>query len=484
MKTKITFLVVLFISNFVLSQTEECLTPSNTKTELEIYEMLNPVIESTANDTFCVKVYFHIIKKSDGSGGKTTDDANEAFRLINEAFNPHNIFFNWDNTIDIIKNNAIYGNEVWEKTTDVFEINNNEDGIDIYLFDDNYHFRAGKSIGIGKNTEVWVSGPLVRTHTVSHEIGHVLNLYHTFHGTVTENSSTGSDPNQCTEYVNGSQVNRENCGDYIADTPADPYFITPIDNVTCTWAEYKEDPVGDKYEPDGTLIMSYAGYGCRTRFSPLQGKRMREALLNLAHLKHVSSDTCTPFSYATTITDRLCNTNTKTVTINNKYNASSYTTVWEKSDNVEIVSSSNNAITIRALTSSSFGSGFVKATVNGIELEMINFDVGVPFGYSNGVIGIHPYPGNISGGLYLNNWTPMWIPQYSSSEPNWEWSVNYSLIQGQNGSSQVKIKPYITGYITVKARRSNECGCGEWLSTNYYVTQFPSGGQGYTKIEK
>ena len=115
---------------------------------------------------------------------------------------------------------------------------------------------------------------------------------------------------------------------------------------------------------------------------------------------------------------------------------------------------------------------------------MINFDVGVPFGYSNGVIGIHPYPGNISGGLYLNNWTRMWIPQYSSSEPNWEWSVNYSYIQGQNGSSQVKIKPYITGYITVKARRSNECGCGEWLSTNYYVTQLPSGGQEYTKIKE
>ena len=57
---------------------------------------------------------------------------------------------------------------------------------------------------------------MVKSHIISHEMGHVLFLWHTHHGTYPE----GGDPNQCMELVDGS--NSTICGDYISDTPADP----------------------------------------------------------------------------------------------------------------------------------------------------------------------------------------------------------------------------------------------------------------------
>jgi hypothetical protein len=61
-----------------------------------------------------------------------------------------------------------------------------------------------------------IHGSYYNTSVLSHEMGHCLGLYHTHHGTVTEEG----DSFQCPELVNGS--NSSTCGDYIADTPADP----------------------------------------------------------------------------------------------------------------------------------------------------------------------------------------------------------------------------------------------------------------------
>jgi len=105
-----------------------------------------------------------------------------------------------------------------------------------------------------------------------------------------------------------------------------------------------------------------------------------------------------------------------------------------------------------------------------------------PFGYSNWNIDIHPYPGNIQGGLYLNNWTRVWILE-SPGGNNWEWNANYSMIRNANGSGQISIKPITTGYMTIKARKENECGCGNWLSKNYYVTTLSNGGHHYERID-
>lgn len=114
------------------------------------------------------------------------------------------------------------------------------DGVDIYLFDDmTNHPVTGKGYGMASSvggfpakflvTGTWDDGtPLVRSHVMTHEMGHVLSLWHTHHGTVFE----AGDPPQCPECVDGS--NSASCGDYITDTPADPNLNFNVD-LSCNW---------------------------------------------------------------------------------------------------------------------------------------------------------------------------------------------------------------------------------------------------------
>lgn len=211
-------------------------------------------------------------------------------------FNPHGIYFKWDGVIDYIDNGTYYSNP----GNYIFSVNNHMDGIDIYLYGDDSGGGIGGGIGAGSSStdgpygpNLWVSGyfldnvaliyPLVRSHIISHEMGHVLNLYHTHHGTVTENLP--QDPLQCKEFVNGS--NGHICGDYILDTPADPKMNYLVDLVTCDWLGSGMDANGDPYNPDELNIMSYTQPKCMDHFSILQVKRMKSSLLLLPYLQNV-----------------------------------------------------------------------------------------------------------------------------------------------------------------------------------------------------
>jgi len=50
-------------------------------------------------------------------------------------------------------------------------------------------------------------------------------------------------------------------------------------------------------------------------------------------------------------------------------------------------------------------------------------------------------------------------------------------------SSQILIKPLSTGYLTIRARLRNECGHGDWISKNFYVTTLPGGGHHFERID-
>jgi len=229
-----------------------------------------------------LRLYVHVIRRSNGTGGQSSSSVNQALSFLAADFNPHGISFDWNGNIDYIDDDSHYSTP----KVAIYSVNNHEDGIDVYMYDD-ASGAGGRANGVGGSSEYWISGSywkepkisLVTSHVASHEMGHVLFLWHTHHGTINE----GGDPGQCAELVNGS--NGDTCGDYISDTPADPHLRFNVNHPACEWTGSGTDANGDSYNPDETLIMSYTNPSCMSYFSPLQGQRMRNAIATLAFLQ-------------------------------------------------------------------------------------------------------------------------------------------------------------------------------------------------------
>ncbi|QTE22191.1 hypothetical protein [Polaribacter cellanae] len=85
MKKKL-ILIGLLIWNFnsVFGQ-NFCFTPP-TSSNLSLKS--NHQMKSSNNDSFCLKIYFHVIRKDDGTGGQTKESVKEAFNILNQDFTP------------------------------------------------------------------------------------------------------------------------------------------------------------------------------------------------------------------------------------------------------------------------------------------------------------------------------------------------------------------------------------------------------------
>jgi hypothetical protein len=458
MKKRKLILIGLLIWNFnsVFGQ-NFCFTPS-TSSNLSLnssYQM-----RSSNNNSYCLKIYFHVIRRSNGTGGQSVESVEEAFNILNQDFNPQNISFNWDSQIDYIDNDSYYSSP----TTAIFNVNNHQDGIDIYLYDDSSS-AGGRANGVGQSSEFWVSGsywktpnnPLTRSHVISHEMGHVLYLWHTHHGTYNE----GGNDNPCPELVNGS--NSATCGDYVTDTPADPHLQFDVNQSTCQWNSSGTDANGNQYNPDEKNVMSYTDINCMEYFTEGQGERMRNAISTLSYLQQTITNNCIVQKLSSI--EQLCYTNNKTLTISNLGNN---TTTWQVSSNATILSSNSNSITIRASSSNSTGNGWVRAVLsNGITLQE-DFNVGSPSPNNLRVI-------TTGNGIYVFSRT--WQELYAFGGDEIEWSFNTSVMTRNSGPNSIMIYPTSsTGSIRVGIRTRNECGYSQWKYKYFTIYQTTSDG--------
>lgn len=218
------------------------------------------------NIHFYVKLYFHVIRLSNGTGGQTASSVNQAYNILKNDYINYAIHLNWDGNIDYINNSTYYNSP----NSNIFNVNRHTDGVDIYLFS-NSSTAGGLANGVGTSAQLFVSGSywnspygsLITSRVISHELGHVFGLWHTHHGTYPE----GGNDNPCPELVNGS--NSAYCGDYVTDTPADPHIMFSV-NASCGWLGSGTDANGQPYNPDTRNIMSYTSPDCMSYFTVRQ----------------------------------------------------------------------------------------------------------------------------------------------------------------------------------------------------------------------
>ena len=181
----------------------------------------------------------------------------------------------------------------------------NYDAIDIYLLTD---YSASLGVGglvsniPGKSLVIpWAitTSSGIFNGVLAHELGHCFNLFHTHQGT-TQLHFNVLPSNACAEFVNGS--NSTKCGDFLSDTPSDPYgllnfvisgltFDNPACNFNCnvessfSWggtsftANNVKDANNQNYSPNLKNIMSYGDVTYLNIFTQGQRNRMRAALL-------------------------------------------------------------------------------------------------------------------------------------------------------------------------------------------------------------
>lgn len=214
MKTKFTLLFIFIsISNFVTAQ-DFCATSSNSQNQN--YTSLSRMLYANAKneEMLCLNIYFHIVRKNDGSGGISSYETNGIIDDLNGNFNVHNIMFNKLGQ-DYIDNTTLNNIDYPSEKQDLIALNNVTDAINFYIVDD-ATFNGWAENVPGKNLIIKAVSAL--TNVSSHEIGHCLNLWHTHHGhPIAEPNS--SDPNLCEELIDGT--NGSICGDFVRDTPAD-----------------------------------------------------------------------------------------------------------------------------------------------------------------------------------------------------------------------------------------------------------------------
>ena len=287
-----TILLLLSLKLCVFSQ-DFCTTNSDIPDFLQSIPS-DQYVSSRSTDYYVVRVFFHIIRRADGTGGQSLLEANKAFNILKSDYQYYGICFELLGIDEILNDNYYNGKIDFTCKNDIsdcdgdgkfdnFHPNSHPDAIDIYLFA-NDKLNLGLAAGIPSSALV-LGGTaynmnIVTSYVISHEVGHCLGLYHTFHGLCESG---------CAELVNGS--NCSICGDFVCDTPADPQ-IHNVDQNTCLWNNItcdisNKDANGDLYNPRTDLIMAYIAPNCMLHHTFGQIERMKAIIANSSILQNV-----------------------------------------------------------------------------------------------------------------------------------------------------------------------------------------------------
>ncbi len=267
---KIKFLLLIGLLTLGKLSAQLC----GTNTELYQVQYLNSTkalrsnfiaLNGSRNSAKVIPVKFHIIQKTDGTGGFDASNLSGMINNLNHKFAQSGVKFFQCGPVNYISNTNFY-----------FFSSDEENTIAWYEEQNVVNVFICKEIQISSGSTVCgytylPPGPdriFVANHcadngaTLAHEFGHYFSLYHT-HGKTNLGTTD--------ELVNGS-----NCtfaGDDLCDTPADPNLSGLVSNV-CQYTGTLTDSLGQVYSPLVNNIMSYSTSDCRNSFTPQQYNRI------------------------------------------------------------------------------------------------------------------------------------------------------------------------------------------------------------------
>jgi PKD repeat protein len=231
----------------------------------------SPFSKTMSGVLVSIPVKFHLIRRSDGTGGMTQEQADNLLIQVNEFYECTNMSFKQSGELNYIDNDEYFdmnsaNEEVLAGGNDVSKV------INLYFFNS---LRSGSSPLCGYTRFPPSSDRVFLVYgcvlgggtTLEHELGHYFTLFHT-HGT----TNTGTTD----ELVN--QSNCASAGDRLCDTPADPNLSGQVTN--CVYTGTAVDANGQLYQPDPRNVMSYAPDNCGPYISTGQCDRARNGFEN------------------------------------------------------------------------------------------------------------------------------------------------------------------------------------------------------------
>ena len=233
-------------------------------------------------DPYYLPMTIHIVHKSDGTGGFSLKQLNEAMLDLNRLWRQVGVqFFIHGNIDHILSDTHHYIPNDPAKRDALRTVNVVPNTINVYFtYLEGF---CGEATLTGNNVQGVLmdnacTGSLWDPSTFAHEIGHYFNLYHTH------------EPRfglECPSGINGSTA-----GDLMDDTAADPdqSIWRGLYPKPCGYYEPVPTPAGcdtTPYNPPTGNLMSYAENLCRLEFTPKQISRILETLRNADNRKNL-----------------------------------------------------------------------------------------------------------------------------------------------------------------------------------------------------
>ena len=329
---------VVFISH---AQSGGCgtVTPANhqnVSTEAERYGGVWTASRAAVKN---VPVIYHIVQKTNGTQGVSLATVFATHCELNKGYDTAQIYF-FIRKIDTIKSDKLWAMDDGQSGTDfsagysAFQTYNTTNSVNVYITGmlpglcgfATFPQTAAKGGGLFLN-----KGCCGRNQqTIPHEMGHYLNLAHTFDGGA--------------ELVNGS--NCQTAGDGFCDTPADPIDY----RAACPYTGLLTDANGDLYNTvvDESLFMSYYNDACLSRFSFEERAEMNATLSTTRSvLLNQSTPSLAPLDSATIIFPTTGNLSVNATPVNFMWNKVANATYY----NLYVQSNTSSLVAVDTLIS-------------------------------------------------------------------------------------------------------------------------------------